>query len=155
MECVQDNCHQDAVCRPDDRFNGAYSCHCKAGFTGDGVSVCKPESVGREDATSSHAFDPTCGGGCRIRNAECDRYTGTCKCRSGYDGDGERGCYWNCKLCHPSAICDRENERCICPSGYRGDGQTFCEQIPVRQGKFDHQCIGFSRNIFLDPFIHK
>ncbi|CAH8442321.1 unnamed protein product [Schistosoma bovis] len=142
MECVQDNCHQDAVCRPDDRFNGAYSCHCKAGFTGDGVSVCKPESVGREDATSSHAFDPTCGGGCRIRNAECDRYTGTCKCRSGYDGDGERGCYWNCKLCHPSAICDRENERCICPSGYRGDGQTFCEQIPVRQDSIKVRIMG-------------
>ncbi|CAH8480692.1 unnamed protein product [Schistosoma curassoni] len=142
MECVQDNCHQDAACRPDDRFNGAYSCHCKAGFTGDGVSVCKPESVGREDTTSSHAFDPTCGGGCRIRNAECDRYTGTCKCRSGYDGDGERGCYWNCKLCHPSAICDRENERCICPSGYRGDGQTFCEQIPVRQDSLKVRIMG-------------
>ncbi|CAH8474754.1 unnamed protein product [Schistosoma intercalatum] len=154
MECVQDNCHQDAVCRPDDRFNGAYSCHCKAGFTGDGVSVCKPESVGREDATSSHAFDPTCGGGCRIRNAECDRYTGTCKCRSGYDGDGERGCYWNCKLCHPSAICDRENERCICPSGYRGDGQTFCEQIPVRQDSIKVRIMGEGEVMHITDISH-
>ncbi|CAH8482741.1 unnamed protein product [Schistosoma haematobium] len=154
MECVQDNCHQDAVCRPDDRFNGAYSCHCKAGFTGDGVSVCKPESVDREDATSSHAFDPTCGGGCRIRNAECDRYTGTCKCRSGYDGDGERGCYWNCKLCHPSAICDRENERCICPSGYRGDGQTFCEQIPVRQDSIKVRIMGEGEVMHITDISH-
>ncbi|CAH8480781.1 unnamed protein product [Schistosoma margrebowiei] len=154
MECVQDNCHQDAVCRPDDRFNGAYSCHCKSGFTGDGVSVCKPESVGREDATSSQAIDPTCGGGCRIRNAECDRYTGTCKCRSGYDGDGERGCYWNCKLCHPSAICDRENERCICPSGYRGDGQTFCEQIPVRQDSIKVRIMGEGEVMHITDISH-
>ncbi|XP_018649203.1 egf-like domain protein [Schistosoma mansoni] len=154
MECVQDNCHQDAVCRPDERFNGAYSCHCKAGFTGDGVSVCKPESVGREDATSSHTIDPTCGGGCRTRNAECDRYTGTCKCRSGYDGDGERGCYWNCKLCHSSAICDRENERCICPSGYRGDGQTFCERIPVRQDSIKVLIMGEGEVMHITDISH-
>ncbi|CAH8484721.1 unnamed protein product [Schistosoma rodhaini] len=154
MECVQDNCHQDAVCRPDERFNGAYSCHCKAGFTGDGVSVCKPESVGREDATSSHTIDPTCGGGCRTRNAECDRYTGTCKCRSGYDGDGERGCYWNCKLCHSSAICDRENERCICPSGYRGDGQTFCERIPVRQDSIKVRIMGEGEVMHITDISH-
>ncbi|KAH8850485.1 Stabilin-1, partial [Schistosoma japonicum] len=150
MECVQDNCHPDAICRPDDRFNGAYSCHCKAGFTGDGVSVCKPESVSGGDTS----FDPTCGGGCRVRNAECDRYTGMCKCRSGYDGDGERGCYWNCKLCYPSAICDRENERCICPSGYRGDGQTYCEQIPIKQDSIKVRIIGEGEVMHITDVSH-
>ncbi|CAH8484595.1 unnamed protein product [Heterobilharzia americana] len=142
MECVQENCHRDALCRPNDQFNGAYSCHCKPGFTGDGVSICKPENEGREENYPSGSVDSTCGGGCRVRNAECDRYTGMCKCRSGFDGDGETGCYWNCKLCLANAICDRENERCICPSGYRGDGQTFCEQIPIRQDSIKVRIIG-------------
>ncbi|KAK4473632.1 hypothetical protein MN116_002984, partial [Schistosoma mekongi] len=150
MECVQENCHPEAICRPDDRFNGAYSCHCKAGFTGDGVSVCKPEGISGGDAS----FDPTCGGGCRVRNAECDRYTGMCKCRSGYDGDGERGCYWNCKLCYPSAICDRENERCICPSGYRGDGQTYCEQIPIKQDSIKVRIIGEGEVMHITDISH-
>ncbi|CAH8829862.1 unnamed protein product [Trichobilharzia szidati] len=154
MECIQDNCHRDALCRPNDQFNGAYSCHCKPGFTGDGVSVCKPESGGGTENYPPPSVDSTCGGGCRIRNAECDRYTGMCKCRSGYDGDGERSCYWNCKLCLPNAICDRENERCICPSGYRGDGQSFCEQIPVREDSLKVRIIGEGEVMHITDVSH-
>nr|CAH8827483.1 unnamed protein product [Trichobilharzia regenti] len=154
MECIQDNCHRDALCRPNDQFNGAYSCHCKPGFTGDGVSVCKPESGDRTESYPPPSVDSTCGGGCRIRNAECDRYTGMCKCRSGYDGDGERSCYWNCKLCLPNAICDRENERCICPSGYRGDGQSFCEQIPVREDSIKVRIIGEGEVMHITDVSH-
>ncbi|KAF7259779.1 hypothetical protein EG68_03040 [Paragonimus skrjabini miyazakii] len=126
MECVQSNCHPDALCQPTQRYNNAYSCQCKSGYSGDGVKMCEPGD------RSGTGVDPTCGGGCHVRNAECNRASGRCECRRGYDGDGQTKCSWNCQLCVPDAICDRENERCNCKPGYYGDGQAYCEKIPTR-----------------------
>ncbi|OON13660.1 immunoglobulin domain protein [Opisthorchis viverrini] len=122
-ECVPSDCHVNAACLPNAQYGGVYSCQCKSGYSGDGVKNCDPDrGVGPE-------LDPTCGGGCYVRNSECNRLTGRCECRHGYDGDGRISCTWNCQLCLPKAICDRENERCTCMEGYYGDGQTFCERI--------------------------
>ncbi|GAA31322.2 tenascin [Clonorchis sinensis] len=122
-ECVPSDCHVNAACLPNAQYGGVYSCQCKSGYSGDGVKNCNPDrGVGPEP-------DPTCGGGCYVRNSECNRLTGRCECRHGYDGDGRISCTWNCQLCLPNAICDRENERCTCMEGYYGDGQTFCERI--------------------------
>ncbi|CAL8078363.1 unnamed protein product [Calicophoron daubneyi] len=125
VECVQDNCHRDALCMPNKEYNGAYSCQCKPGFTGNGISDC------HQDGPGTSPVDRTCGGGCRVRNAECNPSNGTCVCRRGYDGDGQYSCIWNCQLCLPNAICDRENEGCTCQPGYYGDGKTYCEPIPT------------------------
>ncbi|TGZ59725.1 hypothetical protein CRM22_008913 [Opisthorchis felineus] len=122
-ECVPSDCHVNAACLPNAQYGGVYSCQCKSGYSGDGVKNCNPDkSVGPEP-------DRTCGGGCYVRNSECNRLTGRCECRHGYDGDGRISCTWNCQLCLSNAICDRENERCTCMEGYYGDGQTFCERI--------------------------
>ncbi|KAA3681693.1 uncharacterized protein DEA37_0005493 [Paragonimus westermani] len=100
--------------------------HCKSGYSGDGVKICEPGD------RSGTGVDHTCGGGCHVRNAECNRASGKCECRRGYDGDGLTKCSWNCQLCVPDAICDRENERCNCKPDYYGDGQVYCEKIPTR-----------------------
>ncbi|CAH8565908.1 unnamed protein product [Dicrocoelium dendriticum] len=132
MECVQSNCHPEALCLQTPMYNNTFSCQCKSGYVGDGVNACQPLRASEPEQPS---IDSTCGGGCSIRNSDCNRRTGRCECRPGYDWDGRSQCVWNCRLCIADAICDHQNERCACKPGYYGDGQTYCELLPTRPGE--------------------
>lgn len=132
-ECMQDKCHPNATCRPNNQFRRTYSCHCNPGFVGDGVTMCSPSNEFQTNTTDPNYNQNNCGFGCRNRNAECNSITGKCECQTGYTGDGYNECYWNCQLCLANAQCDQENERCICPPGYYGDGKNYCEPISVQE----------------------
>ncbi|KAI1731698.1 EGF domain-containing protein [Ditylenchus destructor] len=63
--------------------------------------------------------------------AICEPSSGTCRCLSGYEGDGYTTCVqtWedcttNSSICHRDARCDPITKECRCRSGFLGDGTT-------------------------------
>lgn len=94
-ECVlgTDNCHVDADCT---NTGGSFSCTCKSGYVGDGVTLCNDIN---ECASGTHNCDS---------NATCTNTVGgfNCTCLAGYTGDGVT-CTDNCDL---GVTCDPPNE---------------------------------------------
>ena len=103
---------------------GGFSCACKSGYTGDGVTCTDID----ECATANGGCDP---------NATCTNTPGarTCACKSGFTGSGTTctdvdECATNHGGCSADADCSNTPgaHACTCKSGYTGDGTT-CTDI--------------------------
>ena len=117
LDQSDNTCHVDADCMM--TGDGTYSCNCKTGFTGNGVS-CTNDN----ECVSTNNCDA---------NADCTDTSGSyvCNCRSGYVGDGiscanVNECDLNYDNCHANAVCNDNlgSFSCSCNTGYVGDGVT-------------------------------
>jgi cysteine-rich repeat protein len=121
-ECTlnTDNCSANADCT---NIDGGFTCACKAGFSGDGVTCTDIDECAGTNNCST--------------NALCMNLPGnyTCVCGPGYTGDGRTTgtgctdvdeCGTNTDLCIAEATCNNTpgNYACACPPGYAGDGRS-------------------------------
>ena len=149
------NCDKNATCKP--ISDTKYECTCNEGFTGSGKVCCGP------------GYNATPGGCSDIHecneqlddcdpNANCSNTTGsfTCKCKTGYEGDGKTctpvgsdassgdadagstpdtgaDAYNICDTpiakCDPNANCaptSTTTYTCTCKEGFTGDGKKCC-----------------------------
>jgi hypothetical protein len=100
-ECVENthNCDKNAYCS---NTEGSFTCKCKSGYEGDGVTECKSSC---KDGFKPSTMDGTCidVNECAVNThdchalATCSNMQGsfTCKCKNGYEGDGKTKC--DCK----------------------------------------------------------
>jgi len=99
---------------------GGFTCACKSGFAGDGVSCTDVD-----ECASNH-------GGCAA-TADCINVPGsyTCRCREGFTGSGFAcadvdECTAGNGGCDPNADCGNQfgaPPTCTCQAGFSGDGQ--------------------------------
>ncbi|XP_043266975.1 nidogen isoform X2 [Venturia canescens] len=125
-------CSPDAQCV---NSEGSHTCHCRAGFSGDG-RVC--ERLQTCDDTRCGSYE------------ECTMVNDlpVCSCLPGFTNT-QRGCYpvqgpgeATCDLannCSPYGICaydsDRQGHICICHPGYVGDGYTCYPETDSTTGQ--------------------
>ncbi|XP_072042492.1 uncharacterized protein [Amphiura filiformis] len=122
-ECATgtDNCDVNAVCT---NTEGSFTCTCKDGYTGDGVTCHDID----ECVTGTDNCDT---------NADCTNTDGsfTCKCNPGYSGNGITcrdidECAVDTDNCDVHADCTNTDGSftCACNPGHTGDGVT-CHDI--------------------------
>lgn len=132
--CGGGTCVENAECLYDPDYQTHY-CACKANFTGDGITECKPKPIGC-DILDNCDLNGFCG-----YNSSSGMYE--CQCSPGYLGNGitcnkERDCHMDPYMCHSDARCVTNAMRkyiCECRPGYIGNG-TFCKEIPKYGGNF-------------------
>jgi len=118
-ECADgvDNCAEDATCTNTD---AGFSCTCKAGYTGDGVTCTDADecTLGTDDCADVGLCENTVGGF-------------TCTCADGYTGDGvtctdEDECTLGTAGCSADATCANTDGgfTCTCNAPLVGDGFT-------------------------------
>ena len=100
-------CDPNAICAD---TNPGFSCTCKSGFRGDGLS-CADIDECQENLFFCAA------------NAACVNTFGgfNCACKPGYDGDGNSACRGLCEtakadpsVCAPEGLCRIDGQRAIC-----------------------------------------
>jgi hypothetical protein len=114
------NCHKDGQCV---NTPGIYTCVCKTGFSGDGVTSCIPST-----AEACGLDKVRCG-----EHASCGNVDGQfqCQCDLGWTGDGATcidvdECVLGTHNCDPNADCTNTvgSFACKCKAGFLGDGVT-------------------------------
>lgn len=153
---------------------GSFSCKCKTGYTGDGKTCaeipCDPGfkksgtiCVDINECTEGlHDCDP---------NGSCSNMTGsfTCKCKSGYEGDGKscteipcapgykksgsgcvdiHECNEGLHDCDPNASCSNStgSYSCKCKTGYEGDGKSCADIDECATGTHTCDATTFCKN---------
>lgn len=134
-ECTTDtdNCHALATCT---NSTGSFSCACKAGYVGNGVS-CTDENECTAGTDNCHA------------SATCTNSTGSfsCACMPGFTGTGVacadiNECTSGTHNCHAKATCTNTpgSFSCACKGGLTGNGVTSCAFAQL-VGKLDGRLI--------------
>ncbi|XP_069088313.1 adhesion G protein-coupled receptor L4 isoform X1 [Pleurodeles waltl] len=163
MDTTCPTCHIYAQCR-------GSSCHCNAGYTGNGISSC-------EDDDECVNATQICG-----ENANCTNTLGSyyCMCSDGFKSSGNpafttndgTACEdidecrnWNSVTCGKHAKCENTigGYNCSCIEGYQSnsgrlqfkpnDG-TYCQEIPNANCHLDAACLSENINNTLTKMLH-
>ncbi|XP_015276228.1 PREDICTED: laminin subunit alpha-3 [Gekko japonicus] len=139
-------------CKPN--YQGKHCDQCAEGYHGfpfcDRTSVYPPATPSPEDPSAGHILGCWCSGSGVLDSSDCDRRTGQCRCRVGFQGIACDRCavgyfhYPFCQTCQCSAdgsyhdTCDSATGQCECRPGIAGQQ---CDRCLSAAHSFPH-CLG-------------